>query len=473
VVSPLDPTGVAFLLAENRSMPMHVGGLQLFEKPEGAGRGYARQMYESMRDVEAVAPLFLKRPHRSLSTAGQLVWVEDEQFDIEHHVRHDALPKPGRVRELLELAGRLHSTRLAWERPLWEAHVIEGLRDGRVALYTKTHHALVDGVSAMRLLQSVLSTDPDQRGMPAPWDARTRRDREAAASDAHPGDAGHAGRTDIPATAMRSALAIASEAAGMPAALIRTLRKGVRNETSAISLHAPRTLFNQRITGSRRFAAQHWPIERMRAVGRATGTTINDVVLAMCSGAVRTYLDELGALPDAPLVAMVPVGLRAKEAGTASTAGGNAIGSVMCQLGTDLADPADRLDGIHRSMTDGKAALSSMTPAQILAMSALGQAPAIVAPMLRMQGIVRPPYNLIISNVPGPRAPHYWNGARMVGTYPLSIPINGMALNITCTSYDGRMCFGLIGCRRTVPHLQRLLTHLDDELTRLENAVGV
>ena len=159
MVSPIDPTGTAFLLAENRSMPMHVGGLQLFEKPEGAGRDYGRQMYESMRDVEAIAPLFLKRPHRSLTTAGQLVWVEDEQFDIEHHVRHSALPKPGRIRELLDLSSRLHSTRLAWERPLWEAHVIEGLRDGRVALYTKVHHALVDGVSAMRLVQSTLSPD--------------------------------------------------------------------------------------------------------------------------------------------------------------------------------------------------------------------------------------------------------------------------------------------------------------------------
>lgn len=466
MVSPIDPTATGFLLAENRSMPMHVGGLQLFEKPEGAGRDYARQMFEAMRDVEEVAPLFLKRPHRSLSTAGQLVWVEDEQFDIEHHVRHSALPRPGRIRELLDLAGRLHSTRLAWERPLWEAHVIEGLRDGRVALYTKTHHALVDGISAMRLLQSVLSTDPDRRQMPAPWDARTRRNRQERARS-------ETALAEVTAQTMRSALGVVSEAAGMPGALVRTLTKGVRNETSAISLHAPRTIFNQKITGSRRFAAQDWPIERMRAIGKATDTTINDVVLAMCSGAVRSYLVELDALPDSPLVAMVPVGLKAKESAVASTEGGNAIGAVMCQLGTHLDDPADRLEAIHRSMKDGKEALSSMTPAQILAMSAIGQAPAIVAPMLRLQGIVRPPYNLIISNVPGPRTTHYWNGAKMVGTYPLSIPINGMALNITCTSYDGKMGFGLIGCRRTVPHLQRLLVHLEDELSAMEKAAGV
>ena len=137
----------------------------------GPGAATCARCSRQMRDVDEIAPLFLKHPHRSLRTGGQLVWKDDEQFDIEHHVRHSALPKPGRVRELLDLCSRLHSTRLAWERPLWEAHVIEGLRDGRVAMYTKTHHALVDGVSAMRLLASVLSTDPDKRGMGAPWAA--------------------------------------------------------------------------------------------------------------------------------------------------------------------------------------------------------------------------------------------------------------------------------------------------------------
>jgi len=447
---------------------MHVGGLQLFEKPEGAGDDYVREMFEQMRDVEAIAPLFLKHPKRTVRTAGQLVWEDDDQFDIEHHVRHSALPRPGRIRELLELCGRLHSTRLAWERPLWEAHVIEGLQDGRVAMYTKSHHALVDGISAMRLIQNVLSTDPDERGMPAPWGMRATQKRARARTPAVERDL-----SDVPAQAFHTALGIASEAAGLPVALVKTLNKSVRNETSALSLFAPRTMFNQSITGSRRFAAQDWPIERLRAIGKATGTTLNDVVLAMCSGAVRTYLSELDALPEAPLVAMVPVGLNAKQSHVASSEGGNAVGAVMCKLGTDLADPADRLAAIHRSMKDGKEALSSMTPVQIMAMSALGQAPAILPPLLRMQGIVRPPYNLIISNVPGPRTTHYWNGAKLVGQYPLSIPINGMALNITCTSYDGKMGFGLTGCRRTVPHLQRLLAHLDTEVTALEEAAGL
>jgi diacylglycerol O-acyltransferase len=467
VAVPIDPTSAAFLYAENRQQPMHVGGLQLFEKPEGAGRDYARQIYEQMSAEVEISPLFAKRPTRGISTAGQWAWTQDDAFDLEYHFRHSALPEPGRVRELLELCSRLHSTRLARERPLWEAHLIEGLRDGRVALYTKVHHALVDGVSAMRLLQSVMSTDPDERDMPPMWAARPSRKTQKARSEAE-----HS-LTGVPLDAMRTALGITADAAGLPSALVKTLRHGLKNETSALSLYAPRTMFNTTITGSRRFAAQGWPLERLRAISKASGTTLNDVVLAMCSGAIRSYLVEHEALPDTGLVSMVPVGLNAKQSQSASGDGGNAIGAVMVKLGTELTDPADRLSSIHASMQTGKEALSSMTPLQIMAMSALGMAPSIVTPMLRLHGIIRPPFNLIISNVPGPRKVQYLNGAKMVGTYPLSIPINGMALNITCNSYADDMDFGLTGCRRSVPHLQRLLGHLDDEVGALEKATGV
>jgi diacylglycerol O-acyltransferase len=467
MVHPLDPTAAGFLMAENRRMPMHVGGLQLFEKPEGAGRNFVRDLYVQLRESEDIAPLFLKHPYRSVKTAGQWIWVDDDQFDIEYHVRHSALPKPGRVRELLELCSRLHSSRLATERPLWEWHLIEGLRDGRVAMYCKLHHALVDGVSAMRLLQSILSSDPTKTDMPAPWENRPSGKASEPREDAE------VGLSDLPAQALHSALAIGAEAAGLPGALIKTLNRSVRNETSALALYAPRTILNQPITAARRFAAQDWPLERLKAIGKATGTTMNDVVLAMCSGAMRTYLLELDALPDSTLISMVPVGLKAKESQMASASGGNAVGAVMVKLGTDLPDPADRLKAVHESMADGKRALAQMTPVQILAMSALGQAPAILGPMLKMSGLVKPPYNLISSNVPGPRSTQYFNGMKLQGTYPLSIPIDGMALNITCNSYADQMAFGLTGCRRTVPHLQRLLLHLDAELDALETAAGI
>ncbi len=471
---PIDPASAGFLLAESRNQPMHVGGLQLYEKPDDAGPDFVRELFESAKaSDDEVSPLFLKHPYRSVKTAGQLFWKPDEHFDIEHHVRHNALPSPGRIRELLELCSRLHSTRLDWERPLWEAHLIEGLADGRVAMYTKIHHGLVDGISAMRLMQSTLSTDPDEREMAAPWAKRAIRSKPKAESPDGPMTDAAKNLIGLPTDALRTALGVTAEAAGLPGAFVKTVTKGLRNETSTLSLHAPKTMLNRNITGARRFAAQDWPVERIRAVGKATGTTINDVVLAMCGGALRAYLIEHDGLPDAPLIAMVPIGLKAKESHLPSAEGGNAVGAIMARLGTDHADPADRLKAVRDSMKDGKEALKSLTPVQIQAMSAVGQAPALLVPALKMQGILPLAYNLVISNVPGPRTTHYWNGAKLVGNYPLSIPIHGMALNITCTSYDGKMGFGLTGCRRTVPSLQRLLTFLDDELAALEKAAGV
>ena len=465
---PMDPTAQGFMIAESRRTPMHVGGMHLYSPPDGAGPEWGRETYERSLQFEDIAPLYAKRPHRSLTTAGTWFWTEDDQFDLEYHVRHSALPAPGRIRELLELCGRLHGTRLATERPLWEMHYIEGLADGRFAVYTKLHHALVDGVAAMRLLQATLSADPDARDVPPPWAARetaARVEKEQAALAER--------LLEVPVGALRSALAISAEAAGMPGALVRTLNRGLRNETAPIALYSPRSILNQKVTGARRFAAQDWPIERLRAIGKATDTTINDVVLAMCSGALRHYLLELDALPSQSLIAMVPVSLKLAEAGVASAEGGNAVGEVMVKLGTDEEDPEQRLRCISESIKSGKDALSSMSQLQILAMSGLGVSPLVLMPMLRMQGLTRPPFNLVISNVPGPKKPLYMNGAKLDGMYPLSVPYHGQAMNITCTSYDDQMSFGLVGCRRTAPSLQRLLGHLDDELQSLEEAAGV
>ncbi len=465
MASPLDPTALGFLLAENRRMPMHVGGLQVYRLPPDAGRNYVSELYQSLRQPVDVDPLFRKHPVRSARTAGAWVWVDDEDFDIDYHLRHSGLPRPGRVRELLDLVGRLHSARMAIERPLWEWHLIEGLSGRRIAMYAKVHHALIDGIGASRILQQALSPDPAVRDLPPPWARRTPVVRSVAPPpEPEP----------VSTAALRQAIGITTEAAGLPGALIETVRRSLRNEASSLALYAPRTILNQPITGSRRFAAQDWPLDRLRAISKSSRTTVNDVVLAMCSGAMRAYLTELDELPETSLVAMVPVALRGKR-DRANSSGGNAIGSVMVRLGTDLADPADRLAAVHSSMQDGKDAFASMSPLQVQAMSALGQVPALLPTLLKLAdfkltGVLRPAYNLVISNVPGPRSTLYFNGAELLGTYPLSIPIDGMALNITCTSYAQTMAFGLTGCRRTVPHLQRLLTHLDNELKALERA---
>jgi diacylglycerol O-acyltransferase / wax synthase len=454
VLLPMPPTDSVFLLAESRQTPMHVGGLQLF-RPADDFPG-TQQLFRELIAAEQVAPLFRKRPRRSLGTAGQWAWDADHQFDLEHHVRHNALPKPSRVLELLALCSRLHGTLLDRRRPLWEFHLIEGLADGRFAIYFKIHHALVDGVAAQRLLQQVLTKDPDARDLPAPWAPRPPPAKPA----------GH--RPPVDPASLRSALQLAADAAGIPAALRTTLRRSLADLSSPVSFAAPRTMFNVPITGARRFAAQSWPIGRFTAITSTAGVTVNDVVLAVCSGALRRYLIGLNALPDRPLIAMVPVALKAR-----ARESGNAVGAVMCNLATDLADPAERLTTIRTSMLGGKQALASMSPLQLVAMTGLGMSPLILQGVPGYSELFRPPFNIIISNVPGPRSSLYLNGARLDGLYPLSIPYHGQALNITCTSYDDDLGFGLTGCRRTVPHLQYLLGYLDDELTALERAVGI
>jgi diacylglycerol O-acyltransferase len=455
---PMSPTESMFLMVESREHPMHVGSLQLFVPPDGADAVDVRRMFDAALRSDEVAPLFQKRARRSLTSLGQWGWEVDEQFDLEHHVRRNALPAPGRILDLLALCSRLHSSLLDRHRPLWEMHLIEGLEDGRFAIYFKVHHAVVDGVSALKMLARMLSDDPQEVDMPAPWAARDQRVRPA-------GDA--AGGRSL----ARGALHAAIDAAGVVPALAATVRRGLNEQSAAVSFSAPKTMFNVPITGARRFAAQSWPMERIRRIGKAGEATVNDVVLALCSGALRTYLLELDALPDSPLIAMVPVSLHSERTESAD-GGGNAVGAVMCNLGTHLGDPADRLASVHRSMIEGKESLGGMSQLQILAMSAFGMSPLVLGPLLGLTGTVRPPFNLIISNVPGPRRPLYWNGARLDGLYPLSIPLDGQALNITVTSYSEEIAFGLTGCRRTVPHLQRLLTYLDDEVQALESAVG-
>lgn len=449
MLKPMAPNSAMFLVGETREQPMHVAGLQLYSPAPGQTAVDIRDMFDEAMDGAGVNPLFLKRPRRSLATLGQWAWETDSEFEIEHHVRRSALPRPGRTLDLLALCGRLHSSLLDRQRPLWEMHLIEGLEDGRFATYFKAHHSLLDGMSALRLLNRVLSSDPDERHMPAPWgalrDGRARSTPELS-----------------PSALANAAIRGAGELAAIGPALVGRL-------TGASGQQAPRTMFNVPITGTRRVAAQAWPLDRLKAVSKMTGTTVNDVVLAMCSGALRSYLLAADALPDEPLTAMVPVALpRGEESGDG---GGNAVGAVVCNLGTTYPDPVRRLESVRDSMVRGKAELEGMSQVQVLALSGLALSPIALQHVLRTAGRMRPPFNLVISNVPGPGRPKYWNGARLDGLFPMSLPIDGQALNITCTSYAGEMAFGIVGCRRTVPHLQRLLTFLDEELAALEDAV--
>ena len=457
-MAPVPITDAMFLLAEKREQPMHVGGLELFRLPEGAGKDWLGDLYGEMIHSGEVAPLFQRRAHRPPTSMGAWSWQIDHDIDLEHHIRHSALPRPGRVRELLALVSRLHGTLLDRHRPLWEAHLIEGLEGDRFAVYTKIHHALVDGVSALRLLEHALSTDPEAVDVPMPWSTQPER-RSGGASR------GIQTVLGVPKAALRAA----SEIAGLGPIAGRAALRALLDQSSYLPSSAPRTVLNGPITGSRRYAAQSWSFGRVRDVAKATDTTINDVVLAMSSGALRRYLEGLDALPEAPMVAMTPVSLR--QAG--ADVGGNAVGALLCNLATDLADPAARLAAIHASMDEGKKMLRSMSATQVTLTSAIAVAPMLLSLLPGARRVASPAYNVVISNVPGPSQSLYWNRARLEGVYPLSIPTDGQALNVTVTSYHENLHFGLTGCRRTVPHLQRMLEYLEESLVGLEAAAGI
>jgi WS/DGAT/MGAT family acyltransferase len=448
--SLVSPADAAFLLPETRDQPMHVGSLQLFRPPPGSDVHDLAEIYQAAIATPEIAPLFRKRLTRGVGTLGQWAW-EDDEVDLEHHVRHSSLPKPGRMRELLALCSRLHGALLDRQRPLWEMHLIEGLEDGRFAVYTKIHHTLLDGVSGLRLLERSLSTDPEARDTPMPFGARPRGGKKG-------------GGVDVGGL-VSGGLHAALDAVTLGPKVGKLVEQSIRHEGAVLPGQAPRSILNVPISGSRRFAGDAWELERIRAVAKSAEATINDVVLAMSSGALRDYLRGMDALPDESLIAMTPVSLR-----TDDSAEGNAVGAILCSLGTHLDDPEERLLHIRDSTRHAKASLRGLSQLQVTALSAGIMSPLVLNSFFGVPPFLRPPFNVIISNVPGPKQPLYWNGARLDGMYPLSIPTSGQALNITCTSYDTDLQFGLTGCRRTLPHLQSMLVGLDDALTGLEKA---
>lgn len=455
-MTPLSPTDQLFLWLEKRQQPMHVGGLQLFSFPDDAPDDYVAQVAERLRaQTQVTAPFNQRLSYRF----GQPVWVADEHLDLEHHFRFEALPTPGRIRELLAFVSVEHSHLMDRERPMWEVHLIEGLGERQFALYTKVHHALVDGVSAMRMVTRTLSSDPAERDLPPVW-AMPRPDRHEGGRDG-----GSLWRS------LGQLLGASGRQLGtVPAvarALLKTINEARRDPAYHALFHAPRCILNQKITGSRRFSAQSYSLQRIRAVGHAFGATVNDVVTAMCASALRAYLTSLDALPDQPLVAMVPVSLRRDD-----SAGGNQVGVILANLHTHEPDPAIRLMNIHQGMQEAKDRYAHMSPEEIINYTALTLAPAAFH-LLTGLAPGWQTFNVVISNVRGPSETVYWNGARMEGLYPVSIAMDRMALNMTLTSYNDQVEFGLIGCRRTLPSLQRMLDYLDEALADLEHAAGL
>ncbi|MEM7436770.1 MAG: wax ester/triacylglycerol synthase family O-acyltransferase [Myxococcota bacterium] len=449
-MKPLGSVDTSFLLAENRKMPMHTAGLLLFSYPEGGSEDWLHESLSNITDPESVQPPFNQKLVWPMSRLRMPHWITDHELDSDYHVRHSALPKPGRFRELFSLVSRLHSTRLHLDRPLWEAHVIEGVQENKFAIYMKTHHSVIDGVGSMRVLRECLSSDPEKRGMPAPWNTPRRPSVRPPAK----------------ANDRRSPLAAAAGALG---GLSRFASGVVRTDSHGMigPFESPPTMLNGRVSGSRRFVAQSWSLSRIKELGRSLNATVNDIVLAMSGGALRRYLIDQNALPEAPLTAATPVSIRPADAGTE----GNAFSAVFVTLATEVADPKARLAAVQRSMGEAKGLMQSMNKADIPLFTTVVSLPILVPHLLRISGRSRPSFNVTVSNVPGPREQLYWNGAELEGMYPLSIVSHGQALNITVTSIADSLDFGIVACRRSVPSAQRLIDHLDQALAELEASV--
>lgn len=430
---------------------MHVAALQIFSMPGNAPRGFVKRVVQKLRAPQPIArPWNLKLAAAPLSALAPAV-AEACAIDMDYHVRHVALPDPGGERELGELVSHLHGQLLDRSRPLWTCHVIEGLENGRFAIYIKMHHALVDGVAGIRLATRSLADTPD--GMwTAPWHWQASRKGKTRPSRNAP----QSGNNTTPW--------------GLTRQLFGALRAMARRERGQepirVPFEAPRSILNGPVTAARRVATQQMDFARIKAIAGCTGTSVNDVFLAICGAALRRHLMANDALPTSSLIVGVPVSLR--DATAAAAAAGNAVGFVWAVLGTDIADPARRLRAIHDSMLVSKNNLQSLPPLARRAFTILTSAPMMGVLMSGLGARVRPPMNLIISNVPGPERTLYLEGARLEALYPISVPMQGHSLNITCISYAGQLNVGFTGSRDSLPHLQRIAVYAGEALDELD-----
>ena len=464
----IDLLDSGFLYLENRDAPMHVAGLNLLEFPARVHeRKFMTRLGESYRSTtELRKPFAHCATHGALGRFGPLYWEHDPDLDLDYHVRHSALPKPGRYRELFSLVSRLHSTMLDRSRPLWEVHLIEGLRNRQFAVYTKLHHALIDGVAGVRLTEGSCSPDPEANTdlSPLSIEAHEKFKAEhgrALATDLEPSEFELKAMAEFFKTQFDTSAHFLGVIKHYAATWV-----GLGEGLAVPWRHVPHTLMNTQVSSARRFVAQSWSVDRVRAVSKAANVTINDVVLAMCSGALRRYLDDQGEHPEHSLRALVPVSVRAKDDFDSSVA----ISYIIADLGTRHDDPADRLQAIVESTRAGKEMLSELTSREASLYAMLMQTPLFIASMMGVADWF-PPVSTVISNVPGPREQLYWNGAPLLGTYPVSAVFHGFALNITFVSYHGNLDFGIIACRQTVPRVQRLIDHLEQSLIELEEMV--
>jgi WS/DGAT/MGAT family acyltransferase len=399
-------------------------------------------------------------------------WVDDPDFDLGYHVRELALATPGTDAQLAEQVARIISRPLDRARPLWELYVIEGLASGQLAVLTKIHHAVIDGLSGAEIMGLLLDLSPEGRELPPAGPTAAGQD---------PGQLEMLGRglLGVPRYPVRMLRALPSALpnlehtpfGALPGAgtLTRVVGALRRDGAERPDLTAPKVRFSGRISPHRRFVFGQLSLDDVKAAKNAHGTTVNDVVVSVCAGAVRRWLVEHDDLPDGPLVAQVPVSVRTgEEFGTY----GNRILLMAAPLFTDVADPVDRLQATHEALKVMKERHRAL-PADLLQDANHFIPPAVFARAARLTfGFStsrpgRPTWNLVISNVPGPQFPLYLAGARLEAHYPVSVITDGMGLNITVMSYLGHMDFGIVADRDQMPDVQKLIDWLPEELAAL------
>ena len=453
----------SFLYLETPQQLMHVCGLILLD-PETMPGGYSfeEMKAELERRISDVA-MFTRKLKQVPLGIDHPVWVEDPDFDIDRHVHRLAVPAPGGADELAALAGHLAGIPLDRTTPLWEMWVIEGLDSGQVAVFSKMHHASVDGVSGANMISHLCSLEPDapplDLGDEAPVSRRTPGDAELLAR-------GALSFMTRPVQAFRLVPPTVQ-------LLAKTARRARQGTAMAAPLTAPRTPFNGTITGHRAVAWADMSLDRIKEVKDAVdGATVNDVVLTVSGGALRRYLEGLGQLPTSSLLASVPVSVHETSRRSGGT---NKVSSMFSRLGSDIADPVERLRVMARNNTNAKEHHKAIPAdtlqewAEFAAPRTFGLAVRLVSGMrLAERGPVI--HNLVISNVPGPPVPLYFMGARIDALYPLGPIFHGAGLNITVMSNNGRMNVGIIGCRESMPDVWELAADFPRELDALHAA---
>ncbi len=441
LLSPLDQM---FAQMESPRTPMHIGALAIFELPAGASRSFTRDLYEAFSNLD-----YLPYPFDSVIAGGPpMAYWKQVEPDPTYHVRLSALPHPGTERDLATLVERLHSTPLDMTKPLWEAHIIEGLSGGRFAFYFKAHHCATDGMGAMNYIKRWLTTDPDA----PPGSGRPET-----------GD----GEFDLANVFALATVKRAVEGVSAVGELVPKLAGMVMGGNSMVqaALRTPATPFNGPVTQHRRLAVEVLSLPRLKEVSASAGVTVNDVILAAIGGGCRRYLAELDALPAHTLTASVPVGLE-RDADTLNAAAG-----FVTPLSTSIEDPRERLRTISESTRRAKGDLHSMSTNALEHFSLFGLLPIALGQRTGVTGVIPPLFNLTVSNVVLSKQPLYLCGAKLDLIVPVSFLCDGYGLNVTLVGYTDKVALGFIGCRDTMPHLQRLARYTGQAFEELESLI--